>query len=132
MIQDGDTGVLTGGSTESPATTKVSRYSRSGLEKYLPSLNTGRYRHGCSSLEIGEKIVSQALLIMTFQNDILTWPPIQAYVVVGGLDISNNRLASTELLITGEAAWKRVGPLPVAVRDLRATTVQNIVYATGE
>ena len=50
---------------------------------------------------------------------------------MGGLDSSSNPLASTEVFTLGEAAWKLVGPLPVAVYGLRATTVSNLVYASG-
>ena len=52
--------------------------------------------------------------------------------MVGGQDNSSNFLATTEILIYGEEAWNEVGPLPVAVIGLRATTVSNIVYASGE
>ena len=58
--------------------------------------------------------------------------PAQAYLVVGGVDSSRNPLASTEVFTLGEAAWKQVGPLPVAVYGLRATTVSNLVYASGD
>ena len=57
--------------------------------------------------------------------------PAQTYLVVGGVDSSRNPLASTEVFTLGEAAWKQVGPLPVAVYGLRATTVSNFVYASG-
>ena len=58
--------------------------------------------------------------------------PAQAYLVVGGVDSSSNRLASTEVFTIGEAAWKLVGPLPLVVSGLRATTVANLVYAAGK
>ena len=57
--------------------------------------------------------------------------PAQTYLVVGGLDSSGNPLDSTEILTIGEAVWKRVGPLPVAVYGVRSTTVTNTVYAAG-
>ena len=69
MIQDGDTGVLTGGRlTESQAsvTNKVTRYNRTGVEEQLPSLKTARSKHTCASLDInGKKVGSwQAILFI--------------------------------------------------------------------
>ena len=62
MIQDGDTGVLTGGRlTGSPLpTNKVTRYNRTGVEEQLPSLKTARSKHTCASLDInGKKVGSK-------------------------------------------------------------------------
>ena len=67
MIQDGYTGVLTGGKSDLAATNKVTRYNRAGnqasfpsfpgKQEQLPLLITARYKHGCSSLDIGGKKV---------------------------------------------------------------------------
>ena len=62
MIQDGDTGVLTGGRlTGFPiASNKVTRYNRTGVEEQLPSLKTARSKHTCASLDInGKKVGSK-------------------------------------------------------------------------
>ena len=60
MIQDGDTGVLTGGRTagkQDSITNMVTRYSRTGVEEQLPSLKTARTEHACTSLDIeGKKV----------------------------------------------------------------------------
>ena len=48
----GDHYIVTGGyDEEAPenALNTVAKYSQSGLVDYLPSLNTRRYRHACSS-----------------------------------------------------------------------------------
>ena len=59
MIQDEFTGVLTGGKSSGGAVTnKVTRYNQAGMQEPLPTLNTGRYGHGCSSLDIDGKKVS--------------------------------------------------------------------------
>ena len=61
MIQDEFTGVLTGGASSGGAVTaKVTRYNRAGMQEQLPQLNTSRYHHACSSLDIDGKKVSVA------------------------------------------------------------------------
>ena len=57
MIQDGETGVITGGKFVS-FTDNVARYNRTGLVESLPRLNTARDSHGCTSLDIDGKKVS--------------------------------------------------------------------------
>ena len=137
MIQDGETGVLTGGLSRSsiwdntePPTTKVTRYSRTSHQS-LPSLNTPRRIHACTSLVIDGKtgsIISKNISIVLTLFDCHS--PVQVYLVVGGKDSSNNPISSTELFIS--RAWRLVDPLPAALSHLSATTVQNIVYVSGE
>ena len=53
-------------------------------------------------------------------------------MVVGGVK-GVNHLSSTELLIIASASgWRQAGALPVRMANLRATKVQNAVYACGE
>ena len=52
--------------------------------------------------------------------------------MVGGKDVKNDRLASTELFITGDTEWREAGQLPQRIFELSATTVSNTVYASGE
>ena len=52
--------------------------------------------------------------------------------MVGGKDVKNDRLASTELFITGDTEWREAGQLPQRIFELSATTVANTVYASGE
>ena len=63
MIQDGDTGVLTGGRTSdtpASATNKVTRYNSTGVIEQLPTLKTARSSHTCASLDInGKKVGSK-------------------------------------------------------------------------
>ena len=129
MIQDGHTGVLTGGWSGGAVTAKVTRYNRTGMQEPLPTLITARGLHGCSSLVIDGKKVRIAHGIV---SNLCYTTPAQTYLVVGGVVSSSNLLASTEMFSLGEAAWKQVGPLPVAVWGLRATTVANLVYAAGK
>ena len=69
MIQDGQTGVLSGGwdgpwASEGSVTDKVTRYNRSGLQESLPRLITRRKEHACSSLFIdGKKACSKKYCI---------------------------------------------------------------------
>ena len=57
MIQDGHTGVLTGGWSGGAVTAKVTRYNRTGMQEPLPTLITARGLHGCSSLDMDGKKV---------------------------------------------------------------------------
>ena len=63
MIQDGDTGVLTGGrltGSQASTTNKVTRYNRTGVEEQLPTLKTARSSHTCATLDInGKKVGSK-------------------------------------------------------------------------
>ena len=61
MIQDGETGVLTGGSDGSAnEIDKVTRYNRDGMVEILPSINIARRGHACSSLDIdGKKVCNK-------------------------------------------------------------------------
>ena len=52
--------------------------------------------------------------------------------MVGGKDVKKDRLASTELFITGDTEWREAGQLPQRGFELSATTVANTVYASGE
>ena len=56
----------------------------------------------------------------------------QVYVVMGGWDAASERLASTEKLVLGEKKWSEIKALPVPLTELRATTLDNIVYITGQ
>ena len=129
VIQDGETGVLTGGGY--PVTDKVSRYNRDGLVEYLPNLNTERWAHACSSLEKdGETVSLHYFSVICTRYVELLIILVKVYLVVGGLGGGNNALASTELFMSG--AWMTVDPLPAALRHLRAITIQNVVYVSGE
>ena len=41
-------------------------------------------------------------------------------------------LSSTETLQLGEDAWRESTPLPRPLYELRAATLDNIIYITGE
>ena len=54
----------------------------------------------------------------------------QVYVVMGGF--GDKLLSSTETLQLGEDAWRESTALPHPLYDLRAATLDNIIYITGE
>merc|ERR1712154_456541 len=61
-IEVGDHLIVTGGydwTAPEPALNTVAKYSQSGLVDYLPSLNTRRYDHACSSFisDSGETVL---------------------------------------------------------------------------
>jgi len=102
-ITEETTVIITGGySTHNT----VSRYGSSGHIKDLPSLNQGRYNHGCGfySDNTGE----------------------QVFLVAGGWDIS-----STEILTRTSSAWVMVNSLPRKIFAVRGVTLDNILYMTG-
>ena len=51
---------------------------------------------------------------------------------MGGLDDDYKRLSSTETLQLGEDAWRESTALPRPLNGLRAATLDNIIYITGE
>ena len=53
-------------------------------------------------------------------------------MVMGGNDDDNNFLSSTETLQLGEDAWRESTALPRPLAGLRAATLDNIIYITGE
>ena len=56
----------------------------------------------------------------------------QVLLVAGGLSLSSSfRLASTELLVAGAAAWVAAAPLPAALAGPRAATVAGSVLLAG-
>ena len=55
----------------------------------------------------------------------------QVYLVMGGFD-GQSKLASTEQLTEGEADWRQSENLPRPLWGLRAASLGNIVYLTGQ
>merc|ERR1711894_641748 len=97
----------TGGRKET--LTRVSLYNRGGWVRDMPSLNTGRYGHGCSSFStVGEQIL----------------------LVTGGYD--GGFLDSTELLRPG-SGWQEItsARLPRPMVGVRVSTVDNRVLLLG-
>ena len=54
------------------------------------------------------------------------------YLVMGGYDGGNERLSSTEQYSLGDDSWRWSTALPLPMSGLRAATLGNIVYLTGE
>merc|ERR1712110_372019 len=76
-ISLGDHVVITGGGD---TLTKVSRYNEGGFVRNMPSLNKGRYWHGCTAFTSGGQ---------------------QVLMVTGGYGYDDDYLDSTELLRPG-------------------------------
>ena len=53
-------------------------------------------------------------------------------VIVGGQDDGYETLSSTETLQLGEDAWRESTALPRPLAGLKAATLDNIIYITGE
>jgi len=119
-IEVGDHYIVTGGyDYDAPEETlnTVAKYSQSGLVDYLPSLNTRRYQHACSSFisDSGETV-----LMVTGGGH---WP--------GG---TYTRLDSTEILeLTPGRSWRTLttARLPSPRAGLRAGTADNVVFVFG-
>ena len=52
-------------------------------------------------------------------------------MVAGGSDGGNQFLNSCEVNIVGTKSWKYINPLPVAIRNHRAVTLDNMIFITG-
>merc|ERR1711971_1542538 len=111
-ISNRDTVIITGGrgvSYEDTMTT-VSVYSVKGWLQDLPSLNTGRSNHACSSYWSGERRV---------------------FIVTGGI-FSSDKLDTTETLDTGSSNWVTSGAkLPRPMYGLRAANIDDRVLIFG-
>jgi len=88
----------------------VSEYSQEGWVRDLPSLQQGRYNHGCSY----------------FVSDNGT----KTLLVTGGSD-GRDSLSSTELLQDGSSSWTYTGGLPTRRYGLRGANINNKVLMTG-
>ena len=51
------------------------------------------------------------------------------YLVTGGK--YNINLVSTEILVSGAAAWKEVGELPLRTMDVAGVSIDNRIIMTG-
>jgi len=117
-IEVGDHYIVTGGydyAAPEDALNTVAKYSQSGLVDYLPSLNTRRHNHACSSFisDSGETVL----------------------MVTGGGQWSETytRLDSTEILVSPGRSWRTLttARLPSPRLGLRAGTANNVVYVFG-
>jgi len=118
-IEVGDHYVVTGGwDIDAPesALNTVAKYSQSGLVDYLPSLNTRRNLHACSSFisDSGETVL----------------------MVTGGVRYPGGtriRLDSTEILVSPGRSWRTLttARLPSPRNGLRAGTANNVVLLFG-
>jgi len=113
----GDHYIVTGGwyhRAPEHALDTVAKFSLSGLVEYLPSLNTRRENHACSSFisDGGETVL----------------------LVTGGTHKPGTRtsLDSTEILETSGTSWRTLTTrLPSPRHGLRAGTANNIVFIFG-
>ena len=121
-INLGSSVILTGGLD---TLTTVSQYNEAGWEKDLPTLQTGRYDHGCAYFnnDAGSKVCS----ININYYPLITF---QTMLVTGGYGASD-RLSSTELMVGTASAWVFTGELPSPLYGLRGATIDNMVFMTG-
>ena len=120
-INLGSSVILTGGWY---TLTTVSQYNEAGWEKDLPTLQTGRWNHGCAYFnnDAGSKVSS----INSNYYPLITF---QTMLVTGGY--GRARLSSTELLVGTASAWVFTGELPSPRHGLRGATIDNMVLMTG-
>merc|ERR1719233_2826235 len=109
--KDTNTVVITGGFTTKET---VSRYSAEGTMEYLPSLNEGRYNHGCGSYSRDDG--KQVFLVAGGKFGTFVW------------DVRT----STELLDSTSSAWVLVADaLPRKLQNLNGINLGNVLYMTG-
>jgi len=109
-IADDSSYIITGGAY---TRTTVSRYSQTGWMEDLPSLNTGRYHHGC-----GTYVDTDSQRI---------------YLVTGGWSDGSISLSSTEQLMKGGTEWILTeNSLPASMHSLRGISLDNQIFTTGK
>jgi len=109
FADDDDTYIITGGQY---TPTTVSRYDKNGWMEDLPSLNTGRYSHGCG----------------TYLDDVRD----RIYLVTGGFGGGNDYHSSTEMMVKGATSWTEVpDSFPARMDGLRRISVNNQIITTG-
>jgi len=108
-IDDDATTIITGGWNSGKV---VERYSSTGKVETLPTLNTGRYNHGCGSYKGNDgKMV---------------------LIVAGGTEhLLNNYQSSTEKLIVGQESWTMAKPLPYTLTGMGSISMLNKVLFIG-
>ena len=121
--------LVTGGGA-SPTT--VSRYGKEGwIEDFSSGLNTGRWRHGCSSFlsEDYERVCLSRDL--ESKDNPLT---INQVLLVTGGWTGQERLDSTEVYRPSAGEWREVhsGVLPRPMRGVRVVTLNNRALLFGE
>jgi len=107
-IPDQDSVIVTGGGSSKNT---VSVYTVEGWQQDLPPLNTGRFRHACSSYWSDERRI---------------------FMVTGGWETSFSDLDSTEVFDSALGSWAASGAkLPRPMSGLRATNINDRVLIFG-
>ena len=106
---------------------QVSLYNEAGFLNPLPSMNEGRYDHGCghyinNELELVDKIKNLDVMF----KSCIPFISLQVFLVAGGFLIS-----STEILIEGRDRWSCTESLPTTIEYLRGVSLNNDVIMTG-
>ena len=110
----------------------MSRYGKEGwIEDFSSGLNTGRWRHGCSSFlsEDNERVFLSRDL--ESKDNPLT---INQVLLVTGGWTGQERLDSTEVYRPSAGEWREVhsGVLPRPMRGVRVVTLNNRALLFGE
>ena len=119
--------ILTGG-VDYPS--KVSVYTIEGWQQDLADLGQGRRLHGCGHYTNKDNLVVKFIYKTWFSVFMNFHFAIQVFLVTGGY--SNGVLATTEILVEGDASWTTVGNLPKAFYGIRGVSLNNRIIMTGE
>ena len=106
----------------------------------LPSLNEGRWSHGCAGYRSEDDDLVSLLSVGSWTFCITQWFRFQVMLVTGGWDIidmkthKTKRFDSTELLAPGARSWRVVGALPMPMSGMHHSlaTLNNQVFLFGE
>ena len=93
----------------------------------LPSLNEGRYLHGCGVYYAAsgyQVIITYSILYYCY------YKYCQVFLVTGGWD-GSNYLSSTELLTSSTSSWTMANNLPRSMAGVRGVTLGGVLYMTG-
>jgi len=112
-INLGSTVIVTGNRDQS-LQTRVTEYSEAGFSRDLPSLQQGRYQHGCSYYDNSDG--TKTLLVSGGFGHVPGW----------------GYRSSTELLVGTASAWVfTTGELPSPRWGLRGANIDNKILMTG-
>ena len=112
---------------------QVTQYGPDGFLRDLPELNTGRFDHACSGYYNQQDVF--VLLVVGGRTEAGGERPslfCYSLVLIFYLDI----LSSTEVFELGSTNWNTLSLSPlqneISLWGLRAVSVDNMIYLTGE
>ena len=112
---------------------QVTQYGPDGSSKDLAGLNTGRFDHGCAGYYKEQD--NFVLLVVGGVGFDRGETESHFYSFNSCITFDPETLSSTEVFEVGSSlVWETISPLPneLSLKGLRAASVDNQIYLTGE